>query len=94
MLDVCSLVQHVDQRLPVNDKSSSRGRYGGMLALIEVEGEGALRGVPAPRVQLDHLHLGGEQPAAVRDVDGGLLLVPCEHPHHDASLTETSYHLK
>ena len=94
MLDVGSLVQHIDQRLTVDDKSTSGGRDGGVLALIEVEGERTLRGVPAPGVQLDHLHLGCEQPAAVRDVDGSLLLVPGEHPDHDARLPQPSYHLR
>ena len=83
MLDVRSLVQHVDQRLPVDDQSASGGRYRRVLALIEVEGERALCGVSAPSVQLDHLHLGGEQPAAVGDVDGSLLLVPGQDPHVD-----------
>ena len=57
MLDVGSLVKNIDQRLAVNDKSASRRWYGGVLTLVEIEGERTLRSVSAPSVELDHLHL-------------------------------------
>ena len=62
MLDVGSLVQDVDQRLAVHHEGALRGSHGRVLALVQVEVQRGLGRVPAAGVQLDHLHVGGEQP--------------------------------